>query len=68
MNLKFPELMVKPKAALLEQLNKLNEDLFKLRFKRSSDSLKTPHLLKRTKRDIARINTALTQIAVGGDK
>ena len=67
MSLNYQELVTKSKAELLEQRNKLSEELFKLRFKRAGDSLKQTHLMKITKKDIARVNTALSKIS-DGDK
>ena len=48
-----------------DELNKKNselaEELFRLRIRHASGQLETPSALRRVRRDIARVNTVLTQ-------
>lgn len=46
---------------LQESLLKLRRTGFNLRMQKASDQLGQPHLLKETRRDIARIKTALCE-------
>ena len=46
---------------LREALVKLRRTSFNLRMQKASDQLGQPHLLKETRRDIARIKTLLTE-------
>ncbi|MFN4894177.1 MAG: 50S ribosomal protein L29 [Pseudomonadota bacterium] len=47
-------------AALQEKANKLAEELMRLRFKQASKQLDKGHLLGQTRRQLARVQTALT--------
>ena len=47
-------------AALQEKANKLAEELMRLRFKQASNQLDKGHLLGQTRRNLARVQTALT--------
>jgi ribosomal protein L29 len=47
------------KAALQEKANKLAEELMRLRFKQSTKQLEKGHLLKETRRALARVQTAM---------
>jgi ribosomal protein L29 len=49
------------KGALRERASKLAEELMKLRFKQASKQLEKGHLLKETRRALARVQTALAQ-------
>ncbi len=51
------------KAALQEKASKLAEELMKLRFKQASKQLDKGHLLRETRRALARVQTALSQKA-----
>lgn len=53
------------RVALLDKANKLGEELMRLRFKRASKQLEKGHLLKETRRKLARVQTAISKIAVG---
>ena len=46
---------------LRENLVKLRRSSFNLRMQKASDQLGQPHLLRETRRDIARIKTLLTE-------
>jgi ribosomal protein L29 len=46
-------------AALQEKANKLAEELMRLRFKQSTKQLEKGHLLKETRRALARVQTAM---------
>jgi large subunit ribosomal protein L29 len=47
-------------VALQEKANKLAEELMRLRFKQASKQLDKGHLLGQTRRQLARVQTALT--------
>jgi ribosomal protein L29 len=47
------------KVALQEKANKLAEELMRLRFKQSTKQLEKGHLLKETRRALARVQTAI---------
>lgn len=49
--------------ALQERANKLAEELMRLRFKQASKQLEKGHLLKETRRALARVQTMLKQKA-----
>ncbi len=49
------------KAALQDKANKLAEELMRLRFKQASKQLEKGHLLKETRRSLARVQTMLKQ-------
>ena len=55
------ELQTKSKPELLELLNEKSKKLQGLRFDISFNRLKDVSVIKKTKRDIARINTLLNQ-------
>ena len=50
-------------GALQEKATKLAEELMKLRFKQSSKQLEKGHLLKETRRSLARVQTMIKQKA-----
>lgn len=50
------------KTALQERAVALAEELMKLRFKRASKQLEKGHLLAKTRRDLARVKTALGKV------
>ena len=57
------ELKDKSVAELQTQLEELLSDQFKLRMQRSTGQLGQSHLIKQTRRDIARVKTVLAQKA-----
>ena len=59
--MKASELREKSIKDLNEQLLALREDQFKLRMAKATGQLGQSHLLKQTKRDIARVKTLLQQ-------
>jgi large subunit ribosomal protein L29 len=59
--MKASELRDKSAEELNSELLKLREEQFKLRMAKSTGQLGQTHLLKQTKRDIARVKTALTE-------
>ena len=61
--MKADELREKSVDDLNEQLLSLREDQFKLRMAKATGQLGQTHLLKQTKRDIARVKTILQQKA-----
>jgi large subunit ribosomal protein L29 len=48
-------------AELRSTMRKLEEDLFKHRLKKTTNQLENTMLIRSTRRDIARVNTVLTQ-------
>jgi len=63
--MKASELRDKSAEELSSELLKLREEQFKLRMAKSTGQLGQTHLLKQTKRDIARVKTALTEKVEG---
>lgn len=57
------ELKEKSVAELQSQLEELLSDQFKLRMQKATGQLGQTHLLRQTRRDIARVRTMLTQKA-----
>jgi ribosomal protein L29 len=51
------------KAALQGKANQLGEELMRLRFKQATNQLEKGHLLKETRRQLARVQTALTKLS-----
>jgi len=63
--MKASELREKSADELNGELLKLREEQFKLRMAKSMGQLGQTHLLKQTKRDIARVKTVLEQKVEG---
>jgi large subunit ribosomal protein L29 len=63
MNMK--ELMAKDAVGLNNELSELLKAQFKLRMQKGTQSLQDTSQLGKTKKDIARVKTALTQKAAG---
>ncbi|MEY3006872.1 MAG: hypothetical protein RI942_1214 [Pseudomonadota bacterium] len=63
--MKASELREKSAEELNSELLKLREEQFKLRMAKSMGQLGQTHLLKQTKRDIARVKTVLEQKVEG---
>ena len=63
--MKASELRDKSAEELNSELQKLREEQFKLRMAKSTGQLGQTHLLQQTKRDIARVKTALTEKVEG---
>ena len=61
--MKASELREKSGEELNAELLKLREEQFKLRMAKATGQLGQSHLLKQTKRDIARVKTVLQQKA-----
>jgi ribosomal protein L29 len=51
------------KAALHGKANQLGEELMRLRFKQATNQLEKGHLLKETRRQLARVQTALSKLS-----
>ena len=64
MNVK--ELRDKTPVELEEQLKKLKEELFNLRFQHAINQLDTPTRIAAVKKDIARVKTLLREIELNG--
>ena len=62
MNMKYIDLKDKDEKALNELLKEKKLLLFKLRAKLKTMQLSNPNEIKQTRRDIARINTALSAL------
>lgn len=59
--MKFSELINLSPSALSVKLAGLYQELINLRFKRAAAQLKNPLLLRRVRRDIARLKTAMAR-------
>ena len=57
------ELREKTLAELQEELVRLRREQFNLRMQRASEQLPQTHLLRETRRDIARVNTVMQEKA-----
>ena len=64
MNVK--ELRDKTPVELEEQLKKLKEELFNLRFQHAINQLDNPTRIAAVKKDIARVKTLLREIEING--
>jgi ribosomal protein L29 len=51
------------KAALRAKASQLGEELMRLRFKQGTNQLEKGHLLKETRRNLARVQTLLSKTA-----
>lgn len=51
------------KTALQGKANQLGEELMRLRFKQATNQLEKGHLLKETRRQLARVQTALSKLS-----
>ncbi len=65
MNKKMEKYNKMNKDELQKELKELKQELFKLRFGLAMNGLDNPNKIKETKRNIARVNTALTKIEIG---
>jgi large subunit ribosomal protein L29 len=63
--MKAADLGSKSKKELHSALLEKREELFKLRMQRGSGQLSRPDLMKKARRDIARIKTAMNQKSEG---
>ncbi len=63
--MKASELRDMDREALQEELLRLRKEQFGLRMQRGSEHLPQTHLLKETRRDIARVKTCLRERAEG---
>jgi len=64
--MKATELRTKSVAELNEELNKLKEELFNLRFQHAINQLDNPMRINAVKKDIARIKTVLREVELNG--
>ena len=62
MNKKMEKYNKMKKEDLQKELKELKQELFKLRFGLALNGLDNPNKIKETKRNIARVNTALTKL------
>jgi ribosomal protein L29 len=51
------------KTALQGKANQLGEELMRLRFKQATNQLEKGHLLKETRKQLARVQTALSKLS-----
>ncbi len=63
--MKTSDLREKSAEELSSELVRLRKEHFGLRMQLASDQLGQPHLLKETRRDIARVKTLLRELADG---
>lgn len=59
--MKISEFDNKSVSDLIKKKNELVSRIFEMKMKNSIGQLETPHLIKSTRRDIARINTVLVR-------
>ena len=59
--LQAKDLLGNDSAELRSTLRKLEEDLFKNRLKKNTNQLENTALIRNARRDIARVNTVLTE-------
>ena len=64
--MKATELRTKSVAELNEELSKLKEELFNLRFQHAINQLDNPMRINAVKKDIARIKTVLREVELNG--
>ncbi len=56
------ELRELTKDELLQKLEDLKEELFNLRMRNATNNLENPRRIREIKKDVARINTVLTEL------
>ena len=66
--MKATELRTKSVAELNEELNKLKEELFNLRFQHAINQLENPMRLVEVRKDIARVKTALRELELKAEQ
>ena len=66
--MKATELRTKSVAELHEELTKLKEELFNLRFQHAINQLDNPMRINAVKKDIARIKTVLREVELNGEE
>ena len=66
--MKATELRTKSVAELNEELTKLKEELFNLRFQHAINQLDNPMRINAVKKDIARIKTVLREVELNGEE
>ncbi|HCX72766.1 MAG TPA: 50S ribosomal protein L29 [Candidatus Cloacimonas sp.] len=66
--MKMNELRELTKQELETRLEDLKEELFNLRFQKASNRLENSNQIRIVKKEVARINTLLTEIKMQGDK
>ena len=65
--MKAAELREKTVKELNDELQKLKEELFNLRFQHAINQLENPMRINAVKKDIARIKTVLRELELSGD-
>lgn len=68
MNKKMEKYSKMSKEDLQKELKELKQELFKLRFGLAMNGLDNPNKIKETKKNIARVNTALTKLEMSNEK
>ena len=66
--MKATELREKTVAELQQELQKLKEELFNLRFQHAINQLENPMRINAVKKDIARVMTVLRELDKSGDE
>ena len=66
--MKMTELRELTKQELETRLEDLKEELFNLRFQKASNRLENSHQIRIVKKEVARINTLLTEREMQGDE
>ena len=65
--MKAAELREKTREELNDELKKLKEELFNLRFQLAVNQLENPMRISAVKKDIARVMTILRELEMSGD-
>lgn len=63
--MKIKEIRELSSEELKKRLNDLKEELFRLRMQHGANQLESTAMLKKTRKDIARVNTVLKQREIG---
>ena len=61
--MKASEIRALSREEMQQKLNDLKQELFNLRFQHETGQLENTRVLKQTRKDIARINTIMTEAA-----
>jgi large subunit ribosomal protein L29 len=66
--MKAKDLRQMSEGELSEELVRLDEEIFRLRFRKASQELENPNEIKQVRRDIARIKTIMRERKIATEK
>ena len=66
--MKAAEIRQMSDSELQEELTRLQEEIFRLRFRKASQELENPREMERVKRDMARIKTLIREREIAAEK